>query len=76
MWPCLPTIYQYLLQYQNYLLNDLVGKNFFIQDGFYGVSSIINVVSLIYYDNKMNCVYCGNYMKLSLSLRKGQPLQF
>ena len=44
--------------------------------GVRGVYSIINVDSLIYYDKKMNCVYYGTPLKLSLCLNAGQLIQF
>ena len=51
-------------------------KNFYIQEGLEGASSIIDVGSLIYYDKKMKLVYYGTTLKLSLHLRTGQLFQF
>ena len=64
------------MQYQNFLFNDLVGKNLYIYEELEGESSIIDVGSLIYYDKKMNCVYYGTALKLSLNLRTGRLLRF
>ena len=33
LWPYIPKIYQALLQYKKFLFNELVGKNFYIQEG-------------------------------------------
>ena len=76
LWPYLPTIYQALLQYQNCLLNGLVGKTFYTQEELEGASSIIDVGSLIYYDKKMNYVYYGTALKFALHLRTGKLPQF
>ena len=53
LWPYLTIIYQTSLKYQNILFNKLVRKNFYIQEGLEGGSSIINVGCLVYYDNKI-----------------------
>ena len=50
------------------LFNYLVRKKFYIQEGLEGASSIIDVGGLIYYDKKMNCVYYGTALKLTLHL--------
>ena len=52
------------------------GKIFYIWEELEGASSIVNFGSLIYYDNKMNCVYYGTALKLALHLRIGKLPQF
>ena len=56
-----------------FLFNDLV-KTIYIQEGLDGDSSIIDVGSLIYCDKKINCVYYGTALKLSLHIHTGQLL--
>ena len=44
----------------------------YIQEGLDGDSSIIDVISLIYYNKIMNFVYYVTALKLSLCIRIGQ----
>ena len=74
LWPYLPKIYQALLKMSKIMSNYPFGKNFYIQELLEGVSSIINVGGLIYYDNRMNCVYYGTAFKLVLHLLTGRLL--
>ena len=46
-------------------------KKICIQGGIEGASPIINVVSFIYYDKKMNCVYYKTALKPILHLCTG-----
>ena len=50
------------------MFNELSGKNFYTQEKSEGASSIINVGSLIYSNNKMNYVYYVTALKLVLHL--------
>ena len=76
VWPYLPTIYQALLQHHFFLCNNLVDKNFYIQEVLEGIYSIINVVILVYSEKKINYIYYGTTSKLVLFHHTGQLLQF
>ena len=58
------------------MCNDLVGKNLYIQERLDLFSSIIDVGSLIYCDKKLNCIYYGTDLKISLHLHTVQLIQF